>query len=496
VTPTFTKVVNFETWSLDELQSDVDAFAAEVRRLANRVKWVFVPTWVVPEFSEHRPSIEMNSRVGASAALMRMNMRLAEILAATSNVVLFNTERWIRHGGPRAFNEKLWFLSKTPFSRTVFEEAARDMAATLHGIRGSRKKVLVIDLDNTLWGGVLGDVGWQSITLGGHEPIGEAYVEFQRQLLRLAREGIVLAIVSKNEEAVAMEAIDRHPEMVLRSSDFGGWRINWSDKAQNILDVISELNLGLDAAVFIDDSPHERSRIREALPDVLVPEWPTDPMDYVRALRSLRCFESPAFSSEDRGRTAMYVADRERKKLQLEFGSMEKWLEMLDLEMQAETLTASNLERTAQLLNKTNQMNLTTRRMSVQELAAWAAHENHQMWTFRVKDRIGDYGLCGIASLVVSGSHAELADFVLSCRAMGRGVEDAIVSIVAAGARRAGAETLSASYLATGKNAPCIRWIQQHSWFRPSTGSENSFELAVGTDLPLPEHIRVTVSAQ
>ena len=492
VITTFNDVLNFEQWSPDQVDREVDAFLDLVRGLEGFVGAVFVPSWIAPPGCEHRPSIEMKSRVGSAAALLRMNSRLVEGLTNNAGVVVFNTERWLREAGRNGLSDKLWYLSKTPYSKVVFHEAAQDMVATLRAILGLRKKLVILDLDNTLWGGIVGDLGWEGIQLGGHDPIGEAYLQFQKELKRLSQEGVVLAIVSKNEEAIALEAIEKHPEMLVRCRDLAGWRINWEDKAQNIVDLLAELNLGLDSAVFLDDSPHERSRIRQALPEVLVPEWPSDPMEYAKALRELRCFECPTLSFEDRARTAMYVSDRQRKKLQLEVGSLENWFQMLDLELEVEQLSSSNVERAAQLLNRTNQMNLTTRRMSAQEFAAWGAHKNHRTWTFRVKDKIGDYGLCGIASLAFDQSEARLVDFVLSCRAMGRGIEDAIISVIAKKVHEGGADKLRASYVATTKNKPCIRWIEKQPWFTPCDG--RTFLLDVSRDISAPKHVRITVS--
>src|SRR5207244_12283525 len=155
------------------------------------------------------------------------------------------------------------------------------------------RKVVILELDDTLWGGIVGEVGWQDIKLGGHDPAGEALVDFQRELKALTRRGILLAIVSKNEESVAMEAIAKHPEMVLKLDDFAGWRINWRDKAENIHALMNELNLGLDSAVFIDDSAVERARVRETLPALFVPDWPSDKRLYPQALLLVHCFARP-----------------------------------------------------------------------------------------------------------------------------------------------------------------------------------------------------------
>jgi FkbH-like protein len=487
--PSFASVAGFADWSSEDLRTEVEAFATVIRGLDTRARKVFVATWAALPTQSHRPSIEM-AREGTSSVLLRMNLWLVDQLAASPDITVLNTERWIRQGGASAFSDKLWYLSKTPYVNAVFDEAARDMVALLRGSSGLRKKVVFLDLDNTLWGGVVGDVGWDGLRLGGHDAIGEAYAQFQHDLKRLSAEGVLLAIVSKNEEAVGLEAIERHPEMVLRLRDFAAWRINWLDKAQNIAEMMAELNIGLDAAVLLDDSPHERSRVREALPDVLVPEWPEDPMEYSMALRALRCFEGPSLSYEDRARTKMYVSDRERRALRDELGSVDAWLASLNLEVEVDLLSPVDLERAAQLFNKTNQMNLATRRMTAHELAAWASNPNGRMWTFRVSDRIGDYGLCGLASLELDGAQANVVDLVLSCRAMGRGVEDAIVNVIATAAREAGARTLKVPFVPTAKNTPCRRWLEQHATIKRGP-ADSMFELDLNSDLSAPRHIRL-----
>ena len=493
VSATFSNVVDLKSWSADDLRRDVDMFAELLRGSEDRAAAVFVPTWVEPAFGAHRASLQLKPGLGMATALMHMNLRMADRLGTGSNVVLFNAERWLRAAGAASYNHKLWFLSKTPFSNAVFEAAAGDFVATVRGLRGLSKKVVIVDLDNTLWGGIVGEIGWEAIRLGGHDAVGEAFLEFQKELKRLSASGVVLAIASKNEESVALEAIDRHPDMVLGRNDFAGWRINWGDKAQNIAELVSELNVGLDSVVFIDDSPHERGQVRELLPDVLVPELSGDPLDLPRELAALRCFESSSISSEDRARTKMYVADRGRKDLMAGAPSVVDWLRQLQLEVEVTPLSSANIERAVQLFNKTNQMNLATRRLSVRELQEWASRPNHQVWTFRVRDKFGDYGLCGVASLAVDGNCAELVDFLLSCRAMGRRVEEAIISIVAMKARAAGAARLRANCVPTKKNAPCLRWFEEQPIFQRH--SDGTFVLDVGDETPAPEHIRVTQSA-
>ena len=255
---------------------------------------VFVPTWIVGPYDGRLGLLDMDSRRGASLALMRMNTRLAENLQDDRRIYVLDASRWLAVHGEKSFSQRMWYMSKTPYSVELLKEAALEIKAATRALTGRAKKLLVVDLDDTLWGGVVGDLGWESLRLGGHDPMGEAFKDFQLALKALKRRGVLLGIVSKNEEQTALEALRLHPEMVLREDDFAGWRINWQDKAQSIVELAAELNLGLQAVVFLDDNPVERARVREALPEVLVPELPANPMEFKAALQQLRCFDTPA----------------------------------------------------------------------------------------------------------------------------------------------------------------------------------------------------------
>ena len=457
----FRKVLDCCSVNRNDLNGQVDAFSAALLRASKRTQAMFVPTWAIPPFHQTQGLLDLSSTSGVARALMQINMRLLETLEGMPAVHPLWADKWFQRGGPTAFNQRLWYLGKIPFSNEVFKEAARDLKASLRGLNGQAKKVIILDLDDTLWGGIVGETGWQGVTLGGHDPAGEALVDFQRALKALTRRGILLAIVSKNEESIAIEAIAKHPEMVLKMDDFAGWRINWRDKAANIIDLIAELNLGLDSAVFIDDNPVERARVREALPQLCVPEWPLDKRLYPEALLSLDCFDSPLLTEEDRQRAPMSAVDRKRKESKLRLGNLEEWLATLKTTITVEELNQANLPRAAQLLNKTNQMNLSTRRMSEADFHAWAREKNRRAWTFRVSDKFGDSGLTGILTIELNGSQARIIDFVLSCRVMGRKIEEAMLFLAIDCARSAGIQEVCANYCQTPKNKPCYTFFQQ-----------------------------------
>ena len=488
----FARLLNHERVSSEEILQEVDSFAEELREAAKRVTSLFVPTWTWPSYDRGLGLLNLDPAAGPTYHLLRMNARLAEALTGAGNIYVLDAARWLAMAGGAGVNPKLWHLGKIAFGPEVFKQAADDIKAGVRALKGQSRKLIVLDLDDTLWGGIVGDAGWQNLTLGGHDPVGEAYSEFQHALKALTRRGIVLGIVSKNTEAVAFEAIDRHPEMVLRRDDFAGWRINWEDKVRNVVNLVSELNLGLKSVVFIDDNPAERARVREALPEVLVPEWPKDKLLYGKALAELTCFDTAGISAEDRARTEMYVSDRRRHELKQEVQSLEEFLASLQLRVICECLGSVNLSRAAQLFNKTNQLNLTTRRMTENQLVAWSRAEGNQMYGFRVEDRFGDYGLTGIASVTVDGATAVIADFVLSCRVMGRGVEQAILHCLAVRALAAGTDEIVATYRPTAQNAPCKEFFERHSGFTQLDG-EARYVWSLGALYPAPRHVVIEI---
>jgi FkbH-like protein len=486
--PEFENVLCFKEFSMADLLAQVDSFCELINRIPAQVPTVLVPCWVSPSVSRGLGPLDLTNSFGVANTLAQMNQRLVENLRGQHRAVVLDTNRWLLHSGASPYSAKLWYRSKTPFQNSVFQEAACDVVAVLDGIHGRSKKVIILDLDNVLWGGVVGDDGSEQLRIGGHDPLGEAFADFQKQLKRLANRGILLAIASKNDEKVALDAIRHHPDMVLRPEDFVAWKINWKDKAENIVALMSQLNLGLDSAVFLDDSVFERERVREALPQVFVPEMPQDPMQYPEFLCRLRCFDSLAFSAEDRVRAKMYVADQQRTAVRAQFRSTADWLAALQLRVIAEPLSTANVERATQLLNKTNQMNLRTRRLTAHELRAWAQAEGRYVWTFRVSDKFGDYGLCGVSSLMVDNDSARVMDFVLSCRVIGRGVEETIISTVAQKAKDLGYEALELEYLPTEKNRPMKDWLLAHPLLLESG---NTFKLPLPQEILFPGHVQI-----
>lgn len=407
-------------------------------------------------------------------------------LLVRKNFQSLSSQPWLIKSGTHALDDKMWYLSKTPYHREVLHQAANTVASYWRGWQGLSKKLIVLDLDDTLWGGIVGDDGWQNLKLGGHDPVGEALADFQKKLLHLKNNGVMLAIVSKNDEQVALEAIRNHPEMVLKESDFSGYRINWTDKAANIASLVEELNIGMDSVVFLDDNPVERERVKTALPSVEVPELPDDKMLYPSFLRSLSFFNTPVLTAEDKVRTELYRQEKEREVQKTAFTSLDEWLESLQTEVTIEALSAENLIRATQLLNKTNQMNLRTRRMTEDELWGWAQQPGHHFFTVSVADKFGSAGLTGLISYSEKNGEAYIEDFVLSCRVMGRKIEEVMLAFAVHDALQNQQTGVVAEIIPTPKNNPCAAWWK----LQPNVSVSGSRYIADMRSV-YPESIRV-----
>ncbi|MBF0625363.1 MAG: HAD-IIIC family phosphatase [Magnetococcales bacterium] len=484
--PAYARLLAGQTVAPDDLRRDVQRFADLLRTAAGRVATLLAPSWSRPPVERGLGLADLRPGMGLAHALTLMNLTLADGLAPAGNAFVLDSQRWLAQCGSRSWNPKLWYLGKLAWTPELLALAAADLAAAVVTVSGQARKILFLDLDETLWGEILGEVGWRRLTLGGHHPVGEALRDFQLALKRLKDRGVLLAILSKNREELALEALREHPEMVLRPEDFVGWRIDWNDKAANLAALLEEVNLLPQSAVFIDDNPAERARVREALPEVLVPDWPRDKLRYREALERLDCFDSAGLTAEDAVRTASYMAERQRRQSRTAVGSLAEWLGSLGLTIRVAALGADTLPRAAQLLNKTNQMNLRTRRLGEGELQHWAVQPGQRLWVFRVADRFGDYGLTAITGLTIDGDQARVSDFLLSCRVMGRGVERAMLHVLVRAARAAGCRTLAAEGLPTARNGPCLEFFRRESGWE---GDGDRYVWDPARDYPVPGHV-------
>jgi FkbH-like protein len=368
-------------------------------------------------------------------------------------VTIWDYAAIVRDSGADTWTDpRLWALARVPVASDRQPILARHLARTLHGLVATPAKCLVLDLDNTLWGGVIGDDGMEGIQLGDDYP-GVVYKNFQRAVLGLADRGILLAVVSKNYPDVVAQVLREHPEMLIRPEHISAMRVNWQPKSQNLLEIAQELNIGVDALVHFDDNPMERAEIAANAPGVRLVDVPADPLGYVRALSECGFFDTRLISQEDRQRVEMYRTERARAEVRSQAGSVDAFLSDLEMVAEVGTVDAANLGRVTQLLGKTNQFNLTTRRHSQGEISRMSAHSDYAALYVRLRDRFGDLGLIGVGLLAFQGEEAVIDSFVMSCRAMGRQVENALAFALADAARQRGCQTLIGDYIPTARNS-------------------------------------------
>ena len=398
--------------------------------------------------------------------LAKLNAQLSAGLRQEPRAHLLDiTDVFARRSGGVADNPKLRHLAAMRLGEGVLGDVSRGYARYIAPVKGLTRKCVVVDLDNTLWGGVVGEDGKDGIKLGPTSP-GSEYQDFQRYLLSLTGRGILLAINSKNNLTDALEIIRSHEGMVLREDSFSAMRINWQPKSENLRSLADELNIGLDAMVFLDDSAEERELIRQMFPEVLTPDLPADPALYRQTVEALPQLQVLGLTSEDRSRAAQYSATRERKRARGCATSLEDYLGSLRIVVETTRATVETLPRVHQLMQRTNQFNLTTRRYDAGQVAAFARDPARRIYVLRSRDRFGDHGVVATAVVRVDEDCWTMDSFLMSCRVIGYGVETALLAAVSREAERAGADVLVGEFIETDKNAPARDFYPRHGFRR------------------------------
>lgn len=412
------------------------------------------------------------------ALIDRLNEEIRK-LADASDISLLDMDNRVREDGILAWHDtRSWYHSRQeirPYAVPFYGDlVVRLLAASV----GRSKKCLVLDLDNTLWGGVIGDDGIEGIVLGQGDALGEAYSSFQRYVKNLSRRGIVLAICSKNDHENAMLPFTKHPDMVLNRSDIACFCANWRDKATNLRTIASELNLGLDSIVFVDDNPVEREFVRQALPNVAVPEVGHDPYEFMRLISDAGYFESVSITDDDLQRTRQYASNHSRIELKKNSLSVKEYIRGLNMEMHWSHIDGINIKRVHQLINKTNQFNLTSKRYSEEEILHLVNSNEYITIQFRLLDRFGDNGLVSVVIIrLLTNEEAQIDTWLMSCRVLGRDVEKGVMNTIIYRLQRAGVNLVRGIYKPNGRNS----MVENHYLnlgFHP-TGEENIFELDV-----------------
>lgn len=422
-----------------------------------------------------------------------LNSRFAEYAASHDSFYLHDLHGLSAQIGLTKWHNRFqYYAYKFAMDYDVMPDVANGLAKIIRAVLGKNKKCLVLDLDNTLWGGVIGDDGVDGLQIGHETPAAEAYTAFQEYVLHLKQRGIILAVCSKNEADVARTGFD-HPDSVLHVSDFVSFHANWEPKNRNIQAIAEEINIGTDSMVFLDDNPAERQLIRDTMPEVAVPEIdPVDVFSYIRAIEGAGYFEPVAISDDDRKRNETYMENKQRQELASSLTSYDDFLASLQMEAEIDVFQPVYYDRIAQLTNKSNQFNLTTHRYTRAEIEQMAVDEKYITLYGRLMDKFGDNGLISVVIGEKRGNELHLVLWLMSCRVLKRGMEQVMLDAVAEKAAHAGCEKLVGYYYKTKKNKMVANLYETFGFSKKEQNDEDTvWEVSLAGYKPQGRFIQV-----
>jgi FkbH-like protein len=491
------------TLSLQELAPHVHYYFSklteEERRAAHAAIISHVVNWIEEAIKATRASVlianfvlparrqagiaDLHQADGEAAFYLRLNLELLERLAGNPRAYLFDMEGVVgRFGKARAFSPTLYHLAKMPWQEGLLPHIADELLRYVQAHLGRTKKCLVMDLDNTLWGGVLGEEGPEGIEIGPGSAIGEAFLAFQRTIVMLKSRGVMLAMNSKNNDADVREAFRLRSDMPLKLDDFSSLKINWQNKHENLIAIAEELSIGIDSLVFIDDNPVECALIEEMLPAVRVVRLPSDPADYGDVLLDLMEFEKLSITAEDRAKTRQYQEQRQRAEHRAAVGDLGAYLASLQTEIRIRAPSNASRARVHQLFSKTNQFNVTTKRYSPADIDRFMSDDRFVLRTIEATDRFGPLGIIGVYLIDLSNGTPYVDSFLMSCRAIGRGIETAVMNTIKEEFLQTQRHpALLADFVPTKKNVPARAFYESQGFARvaESESGRQSFQLRV-----------------
>lgn len=429
------------------------------------------------------------------SSVSAINRSILANASKVKNVHILDTDAQAAFYGKNTWlDEGLWCQAKQALSPHFLPPLVKTVSDAIAEKRGFTVKCVILDLDNTLWGGILGDVGINEIEIGDINEIGRSYSRFQHSIKLLKARGILLTVCSKNNPETAKEVFQKHPDMVLNEDDIVCFVANYEDKVKNILQIQQELNIGLNSMVFLDDSPFERNYVRESLPDIQVPDLPDDPTQYAKCLSKLNLFASSMFSSEDAERTRLYKDDISRDSLKRNFSDLTSYLESLEMVAEIEPFDEYTLPRVEQLIQRSNQFNLTTHRHNQATLKSFASQpEKFITFCVRLKDRIGDNGIVSLMIGRIQDTEIEIDTWIMSCRVLGRKIEHLTLSCLLKKAKQLGINRIIGIYKKTDKNGMVSNLYSDFGFTKDRTDdtmSRYSLDLSDCSDLHI-DHIKI-----
>jgi FkbH-like protein len=473
--------------ALDRASAKLASFTAAIRQLRAGFKGMVIagvppyPTGVAGNL------LSLDNAAGLGAFHRKLAAEFVDDVGRLEGVTLIDLDAIQRQiGVGSSFDARKWYLYRQPYSDAFLHTVGRQLGRIVMASRRAAKKCVILDADNTLWGGIVGEDGIDGIQIGDEFP-GSAYRDFQKLLLSWRAQGLLLAVASKNNEADALEVFDKHSGMVLKREHLSAWQINWLPKAENISVIARALNIGTDSLVFIDDNPMEIAYMREARPEVTSVLAPSEPADIVATMQALTLFDQLEVTDEDRKRADMMRAERDRETVAAQI-SHEDFLNALDLKIDLFRAKPEDLGRVTQLINKTNQFNLTTKRRTLDEVRALANSDDWRLYGMRVTDKFGEYGLTGVVVVEISPDRRRwtIDSLMMSCRVLGRGVEPTLIGGLADDARLQGAVEFRASYIPTAKNAICASFLPDQNF---TSLGDQEWQLSLDDAPAIPAHV-------
>jgi FkbH-like protein len=473
----------FAATKTDELLKLIDTFTK------NSDSKIVVTNFNIPCYSPYG-IIETKTEFGMRDMIREINSKLSSNLVNERSVFVYDFSQFMMYyGEANVFDYRKFLLGDIKISLDFIPHLANDLMSYIKAILGINKKCIVLDLDNTLWGGVVGEDGFDGIKLGPTSP-GNAFVEFQQCLLSYWQRGIILAINSKNNYDDAMQVIRDHPYMILREKHFASMRINWNDKVSNLKEIANELNIGLNSIAYFDDDPVNREFVSSTMSEVLVVNLPEDPSLYAQALTSLNDFNVLQITDEDLSRGKMYLEQKARKELETSATNLDEFLKQLDIKITMKGADQSTIPRISQLTLKTNQFNLTTKRYQEEDIIKFSQGGTKLIGCAKVEDKFGDNGITGVFIVdKESPSEWNIDTFLLSCRVLGRGVEDAILGHILQKAKSEGVKKVKGTYIPTKKNMPCEHFLSNYGF----SEEDKFWSYSLNNPVKMPDYIKMVI---
>ncbi|MDH2899610.1 MAG: HAD-IIIC family phosphatase [archaeon] len=426
--------------------------------------------------------------------VQELNSELRDVLRNDPRTFLFDFERFAsKIGKDNLIDYKMFYLGDFRINPKVIPDLCGEYVPYIRALLSMTKKCLVLDLDGVLWGGVIGEDGLSGIKLGP-TPEGQPFLDLQKYILSLYNRGVILAINSANNVDDAMEVFRKHPYMMLKEDHFAAMQINWQDKVSNLKAIAEQVEIGIDSLVFVDDNHVNREVVKQALPEVLTIDLPSDPSLYPKTIMDMHVFDSLQLTSEDKVRGKMYAEQRKRQEFQRAAGDINEYLKVLQTVVTIEKASKFNIPRISQLTQKTNQFNVTTRRYMEDDITKMAGSDNFLVVSVKVEDKFGDSGLTGLAIIEKDPQRWRIDSFLLSCRVLGRNVEDTLLAYIIEQAAQEGARVLVGEFIPTKKNAPAKDFFAEHGFSKVSelNGSE-IWEYDLQQVRPFPQFVKVVV---